>query len=431
MATIKYLLQGKSDWESIYLRLSVGHKNVFKRKTGLSINPKDWSEKKCLPIDRDVELKDLKSDLNKLRTHITDKYTETYKRGKIIDSNWLKNQIELFFNRPIESEINGLVEYFDYYIKNIPNKVKDDGTLLSPKTVKKYTTIKNKVTAFEKQQKKKFYLTDVDIKFINEFTDYLLNQEKLSRNTIGRYITFLKTVCRDARLNGHQTNDLLDKIKGYRVKSEFVILAFDELEKIENAHISTDYLNNARDWLIIGCYVGQRVSDLLKLEKSMVKTLDGLEVISITQQKTREQVVIPLHDKVKEILLKRDGEFPRRISDQNFNLYIKKVTEIAELNEEVEGNLINPETRRKEAGKYKKWQLVSSHICRRSFASNFYADIPTPLLMSVTGHSTEKQFLEYIGKPPIDTAAQLHHYWTMLAKEQPKKTQLSTLRKAN
>jgi integrase len=47
-----------------------------------------------------------------------------------------------------------------------------------------------------------------------------------------------------------------------------------------------------------------------------------------------------------------------------------------------------------------KWEVLSSHIGRRSFATNFYGKIPTPLLMDATGHSTEQMFLRYIN--PLD-----------------------------
>ena len=34
---------------------------------------------------------------------------------------------------------------------------------------------------------------------------------------------------------------------------------------------------------------------------------------------------------------------------------------------------------------------------RRSFASNYYGKIETPLLKNITGHSKESTFLTYIG----------------------------------
>ncbi|MAW95922.1 MAG: hypothetical protein CMF36_02150 [Leeuwenhoekiella sp.] len=66
---------------------------------------------------------------------------------------------------------------------------------------------------------------------------------------------------------------------------------------------------------------------------------------------------------------------------------------------------------RKEKGSFPKWQLVSTHICRRSFATNHYGKLPTPVLMAVTGHTTEKMFLNYIGKTAKDNANVLNDFW--------------------
>ena len=45
-----------------------------------------------------------------------------------------------------------------------------------------------------------------------------------------------------------------------------------------------------------------------------------------------------------------------------------------------------------------KYELIGSHIGRRSFATNYYGKIPTALIMSVTGHLTESSFLMYIDR---------------------------------
>ncbi|MGB3344358.1 MAG: hypothetical protein WBA61_10625 [Aequorivita sp.] len=66
---------------------------------------------------------------------------------------------------------------------------------------------------------------------------------------------------------------------------------------------------------------------------------------------------------------------------------------------------------RKVKGMYPKWELVSTHICRRSFATNHYGKLPTPVLMAITGHTTEKMFLKYIGKTAMDNAEVLNTFW--------------------
>lgn len=57
-----------------------------------------------------------------------------------------------------------------------------------------------------------------------------------------------------------------------------------------------------------------------------------------------------------------------------------------------------------------KWQAISSHIGRRSFASNFYGKIPTPLLMEATGHGSENMFQNYINQMDIQRTITLAKY---------------------
>ena len=57
MATVKYLLQSKSNSANIYLRYSIDRKTVLKRKTGFVINPTDWSEDKAFPKTGREDLK--------------------------------------------------------------------------------------------------------------------------------------------------------------------------------------------------------------------------------------------------------------------------------------------------------------------------------------------------------------------------------------
>lgn len=85
---------------------------------------------------------------------------------------------------------------------------------------------------------------------------------------------------------------------------------------------------------------------------------------------------------------------------------------------------------RKEFGRFPKHELISSHVCRKSFASNFYGDIPTALLISITAHATEQQFLEYIGKTSNDYAIQLAEYWSKESLKAKKEPQMTVLKEA-
>ena len=67
------------------------------------------------------------------------------------------------------------------------------------------------------------------------------------------------------------------------------------------------------------------------------------------------------------------------------------------MTEHVEGFKQNPETRRKELGIFPKYELICAHDLRRSFATNYFGKVETPILMPITGHPKETTFLSYIG----------------------------------
>jgi integrase len=154
----------------------------------------------------------------------------------------------------------------------------------------------------------------------------------------------------------------------------------------------------------------------MRFTKEMIRIENGKHLIEFTQKKTGKIMTLPLHPKVLEILNKRNGMFPYAISDQKYNDYIKLVCELAKLKQLEKGSKLKetaPESGifRKVTKMYKKWELVTSHIGRRSFSTNFYGKIPTSYLIYVTGHSTEVMFLNYIGKSNKDIAMELTNYF--------------------
>lgn len=189
---------------------------------------------------------------------------------------------------------------------------------------------------------------------------------------------------------------------------------------------------------MIGCYKGQRGSDLLRTNSSFIQHIQDFDFIVLEQIKTKKTVQIPIHSEIQEILDKRNGTFLPTFAKSidsvkiMFNLYLKQLCKIAKINTIVNGNKFDEVKKRCINGNYPKHELVSSHICRRSFASNHYGSplYPTPILMNITAHSTEKMFLEYIGKKPIDYSLQLAKVWqeigikNKLAKEQNAKLEI-------
>ena len=129
--------------------------------------------------------------------------------------------------------------------------------------------------------------------------------------------------------------------------------------------------------------IGQRVSDLLKLSPDNLRKAPTGLYIDILQQKTKKAVTVGVADPIVIEIL--ENEFPRKVSQVVFNKQIKALCRMAGIEELVSGFKNNPKTRRKEIVNAPKYEFVTSHIMRRSFASNYYGKIETPLLMNITG----------------------------------------------
>jgi len=416
MATVKFRVLHKTENAQIYVRFSIDRDNVFQTKTGKTINAKYWSVKTSRPIQTIAENKILTTELNALENHILKEYNTDYSKGVIFSKDWLSEKIDTFFNR-IEVKTDDAV--FLNYLQNFID-FKRSTSSYTDCTLRKYNNLKDRFTQYQKKKKKIFLIKDIGAKTLIDFKNYLISDCDLMETTAVRFIKNLKTVLFDAEQNGKSIHYQIRGFSTGTTNTEYkVFLSFDEIEKIKEIQtINTDW-NIAKDWLVLGCYLGQRASDLLRMTNRMIYTKTDSEgnsyrFIEIKQQKTGEKVVIPLHDEVETILNKYNGNFPPTFAnnfDSNavlFNRHIKKVCELAGIHEIIKGKVYNEGKKKNEIVEIEKCFLVSSHVCRRSFATNFYGNkmFTTPQLMAITGHSTEQMFLNYIGKTADDWAMQ-------------------------
>lgn len=406
MATIKFIVRGKSETASIYVRFKEGRLFDVTAKTNYIIDSKDWSETKGQP-KKDESLKKLDNDLKDLSGKLLKHYNNTPNKLEV-NTKWLKD----FINPPQQvTEItNKLVGYYDYYALH-------KNSTIGYTTKKKLTVQKHLIERFQNETKTEFLIKDIDANFKLRFENFCI-KENYAPNTISQVIKSIKTICYHAQTNGIEVNNQLSNISIKWQKVDKIYLDLDEIAKIEKTELETENLIDARDWLLISCETGQRVSDFMKFTKEQIRVENGKHLIEFTQVKTNKVMTVPLSKKVMAILKKRNGDFPKQITDQKYNDFIKKVCEIAKLNNKVKGSIaevteneLKEKVKRKKSGTFKKWELVTSHIGRRSFATNNYGKIPTSLLISATGHSTEKMFLEYIGKTDSQQAMQLAEYF--------------------
>ena len=366
-----------------------------------------WAEYKKGISFKDEAKINLKAKIDKelleLRKHINERFQE--QDVSLIDKKWFKKCVQDYYNPPTTPEQPPirLLQYFDYYLNQNRHKIKG-------RTLKKWNTIKNKFERFQGFYDTEYKIQDVGEEFMNKWIDYC-KADNYAIQTIKKDFSRIKTLCNHAKRKGLEVNPeiegLVVPINNDEKQASIVYLSFKEIEMIKSVEHLPPYLDNARDWLLISCHTAQRVSDFMRFNKSMLRKVEGKNFIDVQQVKTGKLITIPIYDNVLEILEKRGGEFPRPISDQKYNTYIKEVAKRAGLSKRTKGGIrIN---NRKIIDEYPKWQLITSHIGRRSFCTNYYGKVPTTYLKDISGHGTEQQLMAYIGKTSKDTAMESYN----------------------
>jgi integrase len=304
---------------------------------------------------------------------------------------------------PPENQVE-ILDYLQGFILNAPFRKKSNGEVgLRKTTLHNYTNFRKQLQNFLKDRNREaLFFTELDRNNVEGFTRWLLEEKKYSQNHAGRVMATLKTLARDAKKNSIAVHPYIKHVSGFSQQNHkriINILTFKELKKIEEVPLGKKHLENVRSWLIIGFWIGQRVSDLLSLSPDQLRNApNGGLYIDIHQQKTDKKVTVGVIDPLAlEILRER---FPRKLLPQRFNKYLKIVLQKAGINEMVRGFKFNSASQRKELGLFPKYHVISSHDLRRSFATNFFGKIPTPILMNMTGHAKESTFMNYIGRDP-------------------------------
>ena len=426
MATVQFRLRSKANKNvSIKVRVTLSRGNDLELNTGFTINPKDWSKDTDRPKQNTTENKLIFNNLKKLESFVYNNLNTDLGNNVLVDTFWLQTQINNCFNRVVKSDTGLLINHIQYILDNAnTRKVKINGEVkigFSKGTIKNYTVFKNIILEYQKTIKKQILFIEITSTFVEKFTNWMYNTKNYSANTTGRELQILKTVCIDAEKNEIPVTPYSKTIQhfGESDKDRYIqTLSVNELQLIQNTDftnleqlkefkknnpaltknllITPETLDNARNWILIGCEIGQRGGDLLKITNENIRYKGGNIYLDIIQQKTNKNVTVGLiASHVIDII---ENNLPKEIPQQKLNEYSKVVCKLAGIVEVVKGTKLNTETNRKELGKYPKYELIASHCFRRSFATNYYKKIPTAVLIGITGHSKESLFLTYINK---------------------------------
>jgi site-specific recombinase XerD len=294
-----------------------------------------------------------------------------------------------------------LFDAFDEYIKEADVKK-------TASSRKIYEVTLNKLQAFDKDKRFNLSFDNIDSKFENKFTEYLMTDHKLVNNTIGRYIKTIKSFMHFATERGFTSNYKFKAFKVIKQDADIIYLTEMELFKIYNFENLPPRLDAVRDAFCFGCFTGLRFSDLSGLKFANLKS-DFLELKS---KKTRDFLRIPLNDYAKAILTKNEGKPPQMISNQKMNDYIKELGVLAGINDNIILTQYQGATKIEKSEP--KHNFLSTHTARRTFVTlSLEKGMRPEVVMSITGHKDYATFKKYIKLTENVKSVEMNNAWNI------------------
>ena len=297
----------------------------------------------------------------------------------------------------------------DWMLKYIDSDRIDTHTMryVSERTKNHQRTVVHRLIQFLTDCKlQNTFETFTSVKFEQQYTNWAYKMKNYKQNTVIATFGVLKPLLNAAKKDGIEIDDTNYKeLQGKGKDVDNIYLTEDEITNIYNLDIKAlkeggdidrkSTIEETRDLFVIAAWTGLRRSDIAHLSDAVWSVDGDNDLLTITAEKTKRQIVIPLHPYVKELYKKYDGRFPKLGDKANTNNHLRNLGRLAGIDEivpitENRGGKVN-------TYHYHKYEMIGMHTARRSFATNMYKrGVPSIAIMQITGHTTETNFLKYI-----------------------------------
>lgn len=370
----------------IYLFFSYNNKRL-KYSTGETVAPKDWNPKKQRVKNTATGSTEINIYLNKLQEEIQKIYRRYISDGETPSVTLLNKQLSEVFRNPANTKGLNFFEAYDQFVETTRSKVKYG-------TTQKYLALKAHLKAFQKKTKFTIDFETLDAKFYDKLLHYFTIEKGILNNTIGKYISTLKTFLHWSTERAYNKKQDFMKFKAAKIDADIVYLEYDELMRLYHLDLSkNEKLEKVRDTFCLGCFTGLRFSDIKQLKPENIRN----EAIILNSFKTRETILIPLNSFARKIVEKYIDQpgFLQVISNQKMNDYIKELCQLAEIDQSLTLTKFRG-AERVEITK-PKFQFITTHTARRTFVTlSLEQGMRPEIVMQITGHKEYKTFKKYI-----------------------------------
>ncbi|MER0441562.1 phage integrase SAM-like domain-containing protein [Emticicia sp. W12TSBA100-4] len=414
MATVKLIINKKhlkkDGTTPIYLQYCYTSDKRTLIHTSIFISPSEWNFEKT-EVRRSAENYVKLNDILKLYKAQTEQIIRlANEKGIKPTPQYVRMEFDRFLkadNKDIITDDNSFYGLFERFCEESKNRIQKD-------SIKGYYALSNNLKAFEKHIQNPITFNTISKDFYDDLVSFLRNTIVLKNgkvgmddNTVGKQIKNLKTFLNYAFSKKWIQRFEIDFLKVITEEVDKIFLDEIELTKVYEYDFANSELELARDWLIIGCYTGLRFSDFSRLKKHNFKP----DFIQSYQKKLKgSSVLIPYHPYVKAVVEKYDYDIPT-IEYNDFNSKLKELGKRLKFDSPI--SVVHRKQFGTEEKIYKKYELMSTHICRRSFCTNLYLKSVAPqTIMKLSGHKSEKAFMKYIRIDNLMAVMEVQKVWS-------------------
>lgn len=257
----------------------------------------------------------------------------------------------------------------------------------------------------------------MDGELLTRFTDYLINEVRITNNTIAKYVKTIKSFMNWSEKKGYTSNLAHKSFQLKEQEGEIYFLTLDELMKLYRMPLQIEALDRVRDVFCFGCFTGLRYSDIQNLTSANIR--NGF--INLTTIKTQEKNNIPLNSLALDILNKySDGcikSLPT-ISNQKMNEHLKELGKLAGFTRPV------LQVRFRGAMRLEKsiplHEVLTTHVARKTFITNsIYLGMNSEAVMEITGQKTRKAYKRYFKIVDEFKHVQMQNTWNKVSQQTP------------
>lgn len=388
MAAVSFLLKEPSASKPtpIFAFLSFDGQRV-KVYTGLSILPKQWIKAEQRAQVRGLpDNGKLNDALELAEQQLLDCYRTHRAKGQLPSTEALRAAVV-----PVPAEQVVAVAAAGFW-QHVEEWVAHKHTAGLAGTARTYATAMRHLREFSQAQR---YAVDFDTitpSFGDKFGAYLIGPAKLTDNTVAKVLARVKVFMKWAAARDLHTNTYYPRLTWTKREPDIMTLTAEEVVQLTTLELPTGgYLDNARSLFLLSCYTGLRYSDLMSIRAEHVRG----NSLRLVMHKTKDVVTVPLRPEAVALVERvLSGEL-RPLANQVLNRFLKEIGQRAELETPVE--MVRYRGGRRESETLAKWQRLTCHTGRRTFATLALEQGLRPeLVMKITGHKSWASFKRYI-----------------------------------